>query len=394
MPKILRIINRLNIGGPTYNVAYLSKFINQTYETNVLAGIREPYEGSSEYVLKDLGVGYEFVPDMHRQINFRNDISAYRAISEKIRQYKPDIVHTHAAKAGALGRLAAYRSSQRPKILHTYHGNVFDGYFSPLKTKVFLGVERYLCSVSDAIIAISEMQKKDLAEKYKIAPADKIHVIKLGFDLEKFRFNREDKRKQFREFYGIDEQTVVISITGRLTSVKNHLLLIQSIKNLKDNYPHLKVKFFFVGDGELMADIVTSLKEQGISICLPGDDNYKATVILTSWRKDIDVINAGSDIIALTSLNEGTPVSIIEALASGRSVICTNVGGIGDVVQDNVNGILSSLDAKEFTEKLYNLITSKTLRERLAHKGEEAIFQNYSYKRLVNDMEMLYASLL
>lgn len=395
MTKVLRILNRLNIGGPTYNVAFLSGYLDKRYTTKVLAGMKEPYEGSSEYVLKDLGIDYELVPQMMRQISIRNDALAYRYISQAIRTFKPDIVHTHAAKAGALGRLAAHFSAYRPKaIVHTYHGNVFDGYFSPIKTKVFLGIERYLCSISDAIVAISEKQRNDLAEHYKIAPAEKIHVIKLGFALDHFTTDRELKRNQFRKAYHIDADTLVVTITGRLTAIKNHALFFDAARHIKQQHGHLKVKYFVVGDGELFEPLTNRAIADGFTISVPGKENVAADVVFTSWRKDIDVINAGSDIIALTSFNEGTPVSIIEALASKKAVIATNVGGVGDVVKDNFNGLLSELDPTSFSEKLLNLLTDEQLRTRLAGEGEQSVLKNYSYQRLISDMENLYENIL
>jgi len=159
MPKILRILNRLNVGGPTYNVAYLSKYLPDNFETKVLAGYNELHEANSGYILDNLGVHYNYVPNMYRSIHPKNDFKAYQFISKALKAYSPDIVHTHAAKAGALGRLAARRTlGNKVKILHTYHGNVFDGYFSPLKTKVFLGIEKYLCGISDAIVSVSDIQ--------------------------------------------------------------------------------------------------------------------------------------------------------------------------------------------------------------------------------------------
>lgn len=385
------MLNRLNIGGPTYNVAYLSAYMDTHYTTKVLAGVKEPYEGSSEYILKDLGINYDFVPGMLRQISPRHDMQAYRYIAQSIRSFKPDIVHTHAAKAGALGRLAAHFSTHRPKaIIHTYHGNVFDGYFSPIKTKVFLGIERYLCSVSDAIVAISEKQRNDLAELYKIAPAEKIHVIPLGFDLERFTIDRELKRQQFRNEYQVDDDTLVVAITGRLTAIKNHILFFDAARHIKHQHPQLKIKYFVIGDGELFDVLVDKAIGDGLTISTPEKENNAADVIFTSWRKDIDIINAGSDIIALTSFNEGTPVSIIEALASKKAVIATDVGGVGDVVKDNFNGLLSTLDAAAFSKKLLNLLTDKELRTRLATEGETNILKKYSYHRLINDMENLY----
>jgi len=395
MPKILRILNRLNVGGPTYNVAYLSKYLDQSYETKVLAGYNEPHEGNSAYVLDDLEISFEYVPHMYRRLNPADDFRAYCFIQRQISQFKPDIVHTHAAKAGALGRMAGYHRNNRPKvIIHTYHGNVFDGYFSPLQTQVFLAIERYLCKLCTGIIAISDAQKKDMVEKYKLAPADKIHVIRLGFDLQKFKEQRAPKRESFRKFYRISEDTVVVSIIGRLAPVKNHGLFIDAINYIKKKDPLAKIKFFIVGDGEAYNNIISSINSYGLSYCSPKGSNYDADVIFTSWRKDIDVINAGSDIIALTSSNEGTPVSIIEALASGKSTISTDVGGIRDIISDGISGMISNQNFADFAEKLYTLATNKLLRQSLAVNGEAFAHGNYTYNRLIENTEQLYKLLL
>ncbi|HJP64314.1 MAG TPA: glycosyltransferase [Mucilaginibacter sp.] len=395
MPRILRILNRLNIGGPTYNVAYLSRYLDPHFQTRVLAGTREPHEGNSDYILNDLGVPFEYVPNMNRSINPRKDMQAYRYIYNTIRNEKPDIVHTHAAKAGVLGRLAAHRSPGRPRaIVHTYHGNVFDGYFSPVKTKVFLAIERYLCGISTAIVAISEHQKNDLVNKYKIAPASKVHVIKLGFDLHRFTDGQQEKRAAFRQFYGLRDDEVAIVITGRLTAIKNHSLFIESVALVKQEDPGLKIKVFIVGDGELLDSIIALARDRGLSVCAPHEDNYHADIIFTSWWKDIDVINAGADIVALTSLNEGTPVSIIEAQASETAVICTDVGGVKDVVTDGYNGLLCEGDAAAFAGKLKRLIVNAELRNRIALNGKKSALENYSYARLVAETENLYNYLL
>lgn len=394
MPKVLRILNRLNIGGPTYNVAYLSRYISPNFQTKVLAGIKEPQEGSSAYLLDELGVPYTYVPDMYRSINPAKDARAFKFIRQAVKSYQPDIVHTHAAKAGLLGRLAGRYSAARPKIVHTYHGNVFDGYFSPLKTKVILGIERYLCSISDAVIAISEQQKHDLVHKYALAPEQKVHVIKLGFDLNKYTENNDAKRLSFRSHYHIPDDEVVITITGRLTSIKNHSLLIEAVKILKEQSPQLKFKVFVVGDGELLEPIIALIQQLGLSFCRADEQQYSADIIFTSWRKDIDVINAGSDIIALTSLNEGTPVSIIEALASEKGVICTNVGGVKDVVKDGSTGFLSDLASQAYALKLKELIVNKDLRNQMAANGKKFALENYSYNRLVKETENLYNYLL
>ncbi|MGF7078370.1 glycosyltransferase [Mucilaginibacter sp. UYCu711] len=395
MSKILRILNRLNVGGPTLNVAYLSKYLNKKYHTEVLAGHKEPFEGSSEYVLNDLSIPYKFVPDMYRSIDLKRDYKAFKYIQNEVLKYKPDIVHTHAAKAGVLGRLAAYHNRNRPKvIIHTYHGNVFDGYFSPLKTKIFLAIERYLASISTAIVAISDQQKNDLVNKYKIAPADKVHVIRLGFDLDRFSQNSDEKRQQFRSFYNIQEDEVVITITGRLTAIKNHCLFIEALQMLKQQKPKLKFKAFIVGDGELMEPLIDKIKQTELSFCRVADSNYLADIIFTSWRKDIDVINSGSDIAALTSLNEGTPVSIIEAMASKKVVISTNVGGVKDVIKDGYSGFLCEQTPESFVFKLKKLVEDKELRDKMGANGKKFVIENYSYFRLVQEIESLYSFLL
>jgi glycosyltransferase involved in cell wall biosynthesis len=394
MPKILRILNRLNIGGPTYNIAYLSKYISPDFQTKVLAGIKEPYEGDSSYLLNNLQVPFDYVPGMYRSIHLSKDLKAFNHIRRIVNEFKPDVVHTHAAKAGLLGRLAAHYSTARPKIVHTYHGNVFDGYFSPLKTRLILNVERRLCRMSDAIIAISDQQKNDLVDKYALASPDKVHVIKLGFDLNKFTEDDKDKRVKFRRFYHIAEDETVITITGRLTLVKNHALLIEAIKILRAQNPGLKFKLFIVGDGELLEPIIALIEQSGLTYCRAGEEHYNADVIFTSWRKDIDVINAGSDIIALTSLNEGTPVSIIEALAAGKAVVCTDVGGVKDVVKDGYTGLLCEQNAGMLAEKLKTLMENEELRLMLAGNGKKSATQNYSYERLVKETENLYKNLL
>src|SRR6185436_15041835 len=185
MPRILRIINRLNLGGPTYNAALLTKHLAPEFETMLVAGTKMDSEESSEYICQQMGIDFISIPEMSRAINLRKDYTAYQKIKKLIREFKPDIVHTHAAKAGALGRLAAH-SMNVPVIVHTFHGHVFHSYFSPLKTKIFLNLERYLAKQSSAIVAISEHQKEELCNKYKIAPSEKFHVIPLGFDLSRF----------------------------------------------------------------------------------------------------------------------------------------------------------------------------------------------------------------
>ena len=185
MPKVLRILNRINVGGPVLNVAYLSKFLQPAFETRILVGNIEQGEGDGSYVLEGMGLSFERVPNMNRSLHPIRDLKALLYIIKAINEFQPDIVHTHAAKAGALGRFACLFTKKKPAvILHTYHGNVFDGYFSPLKTKIFLFIERSLAKISNGIVSISNLQKQELVHKYTIADDHKINVIPLGFELD------------------------------------------------------------------------------------------------------------------------------------------------------------------------------------------------------------------
>ena len=394
MPKVLRILNRINVGGPVLNVAYLSKFLKPEFETRILVGNIEQGEGDGSYILDGLDLPFEKVPNMNRSLNPIRDFKALLYIIKAINKFQPDIVHTHAAKAGALGRFACLFTKKRPTvILHTYHGNVFDGYFSPLKTKIFLFIERSLAKISSGIVSISNLQKQELVHKYGIADDNKINVIPLGFELDKFQQSVPEKRMRARSEYFVDDDTVLLVITGRLTEIKNHILFLDIIANCKKLTP-LKFKSLLVGDGELYETLKSHAQALGLSVQehTSKDGNYD--VLFTSWRRDIDYINAGSDIAVLTSTNEGTPVSIIEAMAGGKAVITTNVGGVQDFIQNEVNGIVSSSDINEFSNKLVKLIADREFRRTLGDNAVSTAFKLFSYERLLSDMRSYYSKLL
>ena len=195
MPRVLRILNRLNLGGPTYNASYLTKYLEPEFETKLIVGSIDESEASSQHIVESLGIEPEYLPEMQREISPVKDRKAYKKLKQIIKEFKPDIVHTHAAKSGALGRLAASHLNV-PVILHTFHGHVFHSYFNPIKTKAFIQIERHLASKSNKIIAISPLQKKELSEDFKICASEKIEIIRLGFDLNKFNTDQFQKRKK------------------------------------------------------------------------------------------------------------------------------------------------------------------------------------------------------
>jgi len=393
MPKVLRIINRFNLGGPTYNAALLSKYLAPEFETLLYGGAIDKTEGDAAYIVRNLGIEPLVIPEMHRSLNLFQDIKAYKKIKKIISDFKPDIVHTHASKAGALGRMAAYRLGV-PVIIHTFHGHVFDKYFNSLSSAFYINIERYLAKKSSKIIAISENQKNDLAKKFKICPEEKIEVIPLGFDLDKFQKNIDVKRNAFRNEFQIADDEIAIAIIGRLVPVKNHELFLHAIKDIVAKTSK-RLRIFIVGDGESKNKIIEITKELGLSYTENISDSNKNLVTFTSWIKEIDKVVAGIDIIALTSLNEGTPVSLIEAQAGCKPIVSTNVGGIENVVIQGETALLSpNNDLKAFAENLLKVVESDSLRNYLSQKGWLNVKEKFHFMRLVNDTKNLYYQLL
>ncbi|NNC95603.1 MAG: glycosyltransferase [Chitinophagales bacterium] len=391
MPRILRIINRLNLGGPTYNASYLSKYLAPEFETMLVAGQKDDTEASSNYIPESMGLQPVLIENMRREISPVNDYRAYLEIKRLIKKFKPDIVHTHAAKSGALGRLAAYNMNV-PVILHTFHGHVFHSYFNRLKTRVFLEIERNLATKSSKIIAISQQQKKELCQEFRIAEPDKFEVIPLGFDLNKFQKGIEVKRKDFRTQYKIDDDEIAVGIIGRIVPVKNHGLFLNAIKSISSKTGK-KVRYFIIGDGEDTGKIQQQATDLGIDWNWKGE--RKSLLTFTSWIKDIDVANAGLDIVTLTSLNEGTPVSLIEAQAANKPIVATEVGGVEDIIKPGETGLLcKSGDQSSFSGLLLDLIENENKRLKMGHSGYSHVSKNYSYNRLVEDMRELYLRLL
>jgi glycosyltransferase involved in cell wall biosynthesis len=393
MPRVLRILNRLIIGGPSKNAVYLSRYMQPDFDTLLVIGGKEDHEQDADFLAIANNIEPTCIPEMMRSISPYNDWAAYNKLKKLIKEFKPDIVHTHAAKSGALGRLAA-KHANVPVIVHTFHGHIFHSYFNSVKTNVFIRAERYLAGLSDAIVAISDVQKKELSEDFKIAAADKFRVIPLGLDLDSFIINQEEKRAKFREEFELDDETVAIGIIGRLVPIKNHPLFLKGLKYVLDNTT-VKVKAFIIGDGESRAAIEQMANSLGIRYTQHTDTTHPYPLVFTSWRTDVDTICAGLDIIALTSLNEGTPVSLIEAQAAGKPIVSTRVGGIADVVLENRTALLSEItDEKTFSDNLLLLVNDPALRQRFSNAGKDHVVSKFSYHRLVNDMSSLYYDLL
>ncbi|MBR3797721.1 MAG: glycosyltransferase [Bacteroidales bacterium] len=393
MPKVLRIINRFNLGGPTYNVSYLTKYMAPDYETLLVGGMNDKSEACSDYIVQKLGIHAIKISEMMRSINGYNDVVAYEKIKSIIKRYKPDIVHTHASKAGVLGRQAAI-SCGVPVIVHTFHGHIFNSYFNKYVTETFRKIEQHYAKRTSAIVAISDIQKYELSEIYKIAPPEKFRVIPLGFDLNRFQENKAMKRDAFRKQYDIADDEIAVSIVGRLVPVKNHRMFIDSIRKVK-SLTNKKVRGIIVGDGDLRDGLLEYASLHGLTSSTPEHKVPNSDLIFTSWIKDADYVFAGSEISALTSLNEGTPVSIIESQAANVPVVSTIVGGIRDVVVEGKTALLSpTQNVDAFSENLLMLVENDEMRKQMSEDGWIFVRDKFHYTRLVNDMKNLYDELL
>jgi glycosyltransferase involved in cell wall biosynthesis len=385
MPRVLRIINRFNLGGPTFNATFLTRFLSDDFETMLIGGVPDEGETDSLHILEEYGVKPIIIEELKRNPDFFSDRKAYKKIKELIEEFKPDIVHTHAAKAGALGRRAAERCGV-PVIVHTFHGHVFHSYFGKAKTAIFKNIERRLAKKSTGIIAISDEQKRELYRIHKICPESKIKVIPLGFDLTKFRANRSENRSKIRAKYMLNDHDLAIAITGRLAPVKDHIFFLNALLETM-KLVQKSVKVFIVGDGSERESIEFEVSK--INKLYPG------LIIMTSWITDIAEFNCGMDIIALSSKNEGTPVSLIEAQASGLPVISTDVGGVKDIVLNEKTGfIVPKGNLHQYANQLAAIINNDELRAKMGENGWDNVREKYHYTTLVKNMEDYYRELL
>ncbi|MCS6978990.1 MAG: glycosyltransferase [Flavobacteriales bacterium] len=392
MPRILRITNRFNLGGPTYNVALLTKYLAPEYETLLVGARHEPGEESSEFILKDLGVAYQILPSMGREIHPFRDIQTLGQVMRLIRRFRPHIVHTHASKAGAVGRLAA-RLCGVPVVLHTFHGHVFHGYFGPLKTSLFKNLERFLARISDAVVAISPAQKDELVKVHKICPASKVHVVPLGFQLKRFLNLGDENRHLARQKFRLPGDAFIIGSIGRLAPIKNHALLLRSFAQARAEISG-RALLVVVGDGPLLMENCELAENLGLRWAYQ-NMQPEADIFFTGWIKYVEEILPAFDVMALSSLNEGTPVSLIEAQAAGIPVVSTEVGGVRDVIVPGFPACLVSSGDPEAMSRAFKemYLHAQDFKYQASLKRTET-GQRFSAERLASDMRSLYEQLL
>ena len=383
--KIIRIITRLNIGGPAQHAIFLTRSMQgDHFKTTLTTGVCGRGEVDMMYLAKELGVEPIVVREMSREVNPLKDLAALFRIYKIIKKEKPDIVHTHTAKAGTLGRLASILAGKAIRV-HTFHGHSLEGYFGRIKNLVFAFIEKILARFTDRIIVLSKKQRDDLSQKYHIADQARFSIINLGLDLERFLQIGDAHSGKFRIEYNIDEEAVLIGIVGRLVEIKNHRMFLDAVKKIQTQAREKNYRFVIVGDGHLKSRLIEYARKSGIL----------DLIRFTGWYKNIWEVYEDLDIVTLTSLNEGTPVSLIQAMASLRSVVATDVGGVESVVLDGKNGyIVRSGDTDDFSNKVLDLAQSAEKRKIFGQSGREYVRNKFSEERLTRDLENLYVDLV
>jgi glycosyltransferase involved in cell wall biosynthesis len=379
--KVMRVIARLNIGGPAIHTILLTAGLDPArFESTLVTGVAAEYEGNMLDLAAQKGVQPLVIPELGREISPLKDWGALIKLYRLFRAQHPHIVHTHTAKAGTVGRLAA-RLARVPIVVHTFHGHVFHDYFGPLQTRVFIGIESFLASLSDRIVTVSEGQRRELTA-YGVASPDKIAVVPLGFELDAL-LHCESLRGQLRRELGISEGMALVGIVARLAVIKNHRLFLDAARLIVE--AGQEAMFLVVGDGELRAELEAYAAKLGLA----------ERVIFTGWRHDLPRIYADLDVVALSSLNEGTPVSLIEAMAAARPVVATEVGGVSDIVLDKESGYLvQSKSAEGLAKGIVDLLRAPDRARKMGLAGRAAVHPKYASETLLANVERLYLELL
>ena len=398
--RVVRIIDRLNIGGPAKHVTWLTAGLDpERFETTLITGVVPAGEGDMSYFARAAGVSPLVIEEMSRELSLGDMVVIFKILRELFR-LKPHIVHTHKAKAGAVGRVATliykwltpsalWLRPRKVSVVHTYHGHIFHSYYGAAKTRIFIAIERALARFgSDRIVAISEAQRDEICRKFKVGSFEQFLVIPLGIDFDEIR----GRAGRLREETGVGPEGALIGVVGRLCEVKNHAMLIESAAKLRAE--NVNAHLAVVGDGHLRAELEAQARAAGVA----------GSVTFTGFRDDAASLYADFDIAALTSLNEGTPLTLIEAMGCGCAVAATEVGGVVDLMggrretRDGFtvwdHGVTApSRDVAAFANGLRFLIERPRLRREMGERGRDFVLSRLSKARLIGDIDALYCDL-
>ena len=378
--RVLRAITRLNIGGPAIHAILLTRGLqNDRFSSVLVTGLEGPFEGSMRDLAASHGVRPRIVPELGREVSPVNDLRATFAMYRLIKRGRPHIVHTHMAKAGTAGRLAA-RLAGVPIVVHTFHGHTFHSYWGPLKSAIFLRIEQALGRFTDRLIAVGEAQRADIA-RYGVAPLDKIVTIPLGLEIEPM-LEAEHDRGRLRAELGLNGRDKLVGIVARLVPIKAHEVFLEAAAQIRVQEPD--TTFLIIGDGERRAELEGMARDLGL----------ERSMRFLGWRGDMRQVYADLDVVALSSNNEGSPVALIEALAAARPVVATNVGGVPNVVADGESGLLvPPRDPDALAAGIVTLLRDPARAAAYGQAGRKAVFPRHASTRLVRDVETLYLEL-
>jgi len=379
--RIARIIARLNVGGPARHAISLSAGLDPArFVTTLITGVGEPDEGDLSAEARARGVHPVVIPELGPRIHPGRDLVALGKLVRLLRRLRPHLVHTHTAKAGTLGRVAA-RLVGVPIIVHTFHGHVLEGYFSPTRTRLFLQIERALARITDRIITVSPQVRQDLLAR-GVGRPEQVEVIPIGLDLARFRHGPASPER-LREKLAIPPGAPLLGIVGRLVPIKDHPTLFQALALLQthDPPPHLIV----AGDGERREALQRLAQDLGLA----------SRIHFLGWRNDLEAILSELDVVICCSKNEGTPVALIEAMAAGVPVLSTEVGGVGDLIVHGETGwLVPPGHPSALARAIRELLADPGFQAKVVPAARAASLGRHDLNSLLRRMEALYEALL
>jgi glycosyltransferase involved in cell wall biosynthesis len=380
--KVVRFVTRLNVGGVAHHIIALMRGLDEIkYQQQLVCGVEPRGEKSMRQYFRGQAAGPILIPGLvgNPRLN-ASDVRAFACILNLLREQRPLIVHTHTSKVGLLGRVAA-RLAGVPIVLHTFHGLVLKDHYGPVKSRVARAVERWLGRISDRLIVICEENRKDLV-RYRVATSDKIELIPLGIELHGFVASDVQHGALHAEL-GLDPAAKLIGIVGRIAPVKNHRLFLDAAARLFARQPYAYA--VVVGDGELRPETERYAHHLGIH----------RRVYFLGWRHDLPQVYADLDAVVISSNNEGTPVAAIEAMAAGRAVVATRVGGLPDVISNGKTGYLVEPgSAEQLALAIERVLKGGDAICELRRNARDAVIDRFNFARLVSDIDSLYQRLL
>jgi glycosyltransferase involved in cell wall biosynthesis len=372
--RVMRIIARMNVGGPAVQVSGLMRGFNITeFDHRLYTGFCAIDE--ADYLDSvAIDVKANRIEGLGRRVSLSGDIRAFFALVKAIREFKPNIIHTHTAKAGFLGRLASLVSLQKSVRVHTFHGHLLKGYFGTFKRTLVVIAEKALAFATQQLLAVGNKVRQDLLE-VGIGSKEKFGLMPPGLAIGNL-----PSKNEALTFFGLNNERLQCAFIGRVTQIKRPDRFLDVVSEIKKR--NITLDFFIAGDGELL------------EACRERISAEKLPVKVLGWQSNIEKVLSAADIVVLTSDNEGTPLSLIQAGMAGLPVVSTNVGSVPEVVLDNTTGLITRLDVQEIADALEKLVSDKALRAQLGIAAQEFTLANFGLQRLVQDHELLYKKLL